>query len=519
VNPIEIHAARSGDVTASFDGRHVHSRVDPRREAERFVAGRTDADWEFVVVIGGGLGYIYPALRAALPGCRVLGCSLIPDITRYSYAEPDDLWIDGQGESLSDFLSRHVGEIDATSVGIIEWAPVTELVPDRAVLVRDELSRLLRRYQASLVTQGATGRRWLRNALHNYLHVRAAVPERSAAMVSAVVVVGAGPSLEDSLERLVPLRGRVALWVTASALDAVVARGLVPDLVIVSDGALYAAEHLRQVIAGRLSGVPVAAPLAATRGISSCEYVSVIREGDPVDSALLAFDDTPATAVPPRGTVSATALALARLHCAAPIVLVGTDFAWRSSRSHARPHLSELYRAAGSCRTTPHQTLVFRSVRDQRRLDGEWQTDRTLQTYADWFDQFAPTYFGPVYALAPSPMLRLIPRVEAEEIAAMPCTFPSTRWKRGAWPDHETRTQRVERILDDLDRTIAATAQPRRRRDLSRGAPAFVSLAIRLALPFLLRWYRAPQQTRTEHWVRLVAELGQEVASLRGIIR
>ena len=506
--------ARNGEPTAICGSRHLHSRFAPSQEADRFIRRHIDGQYHAVIVIGPGLGYCFAALRQHLPDAYLIGCSLSSDLAARMCEQPDRAWHPHHQLALHDFLTRELTDLDTASLLVIEWPPVVEAFPAIAVEIRRTVAVHLRRSHASLMTQGAAGRRWLRNCVHNYSLVRPVAPRRQGSGIAAAVLVGAGPSGEDALPSLVSIRQQIELWVTGSALDTTIRHGLVPDVVVVTDPAVYATEHLRAIVSGRFGNVPVAAPLSATRGISRCGRVFVISEGDPFDHALFARAGS-APVIPPHGTVSATAAALIRWSGGVPIVCVGLDFAWRSDRSHARPHLSETYWRAGADRLATEASAVYAQTighRDVSRWADEWRTNDTLSTYAEWFRTHAAARFAPLTALVPSPSIDGIPVTGPSDLRRLDPAYGRIRWTDLSWPPGPVRRRILDEHLRLALETTRRAREPARPRDLERSEPALANLATRLALPELLRWYRGPGPQRPELWRDLRSAIERELS-------
>lgn len=519
MNRVAIEKARTGDLTARLGSLRLHSRFDPRREAVRFVDDGAIPHGRTYIVIGPGLGYCVSALRARFPGSRIVCVAVSNDLAARSVAAGDASWTPFSRTPLPHFLDRHVSDLDAASVSVVEWGPVVEAFPQEARIAREAVRSHLRRAQSSLLTQGGTGRRWLRNRIHNFLHVRPCVPRPGDRAVAAVVVVGSGPSLERSLDRLRPLRDRLDVWATGSALEACTRRGIAPDLVVVTDAAVYAGEHVRSALVGDLARIPIAAPLSATRSLAQADRVVVVSEGDDIDERLVGEAQrgrsSSAPVIPPHGTVTATAASLARSLTTAPIVLAGVDFAWYRGRSHARPHLSEVYLGSRSSRLSSSSTRIAGVHLSQNRVSGYWSTERSLSTYADWLTASAHERFGPVYAIEPSPMLNGIPRIAPTDLRSWPTEHRSTATAGAEWPARNERARIVRRYLSDSEELVRAVSEPAFPAR-SRSETAAVNLAIQLALPELLRWYRKDEGGTSWDDVRKAVE--GEIASARRIV-
>jgi hypothetical protein len=419
-------------------------------------------------------------------------------------------------ESIDRFLTRELTDLDTASLTVLEWQPAIEASPEAAMRVRAALSRHVSEAQASLVTRGAFGRRWYRNRIHNYLNITPVAPRPATRRIAAVVIAGAGPGLERGIPTIAAARERIELWATSSALSALAHAGLCPDLVVATDAALYAWEHLRPLVAH--ADVPVAAPLAATRGLSACARVAPLAEHDPEDEALLSPRRTGIPSVAPQGTVTATAAGLARQLTGAPIVVGGADFAWLEGRSHVRPHLSNVYRHAAASRLAPLTTAVYDSARSHTDLGNGWTSDRTLATYARWFASQATERYAPFSVLAPSPALAGMPAAGESQLAGMPCAHSGVAWHPLDWPTGDERRQTVRARVRDLRDVVRTAEPPAAAHRFSVERPLLAHVAASLALPELLRWFRPESGSATtggeRAWEDLRAALTTELDSM-----
>ncbi|MFW5788331.1 MAG: 6-hydroxymethylpterin diphosphokinase MptE-like protein [Spirochaetota bacterium] len=517
MNALRFVETKTGAITVSLNGRYLHSRVDPVREAERFVADLERERPRLALVVGPGLGYAFEAIRRLAPGTRTLGLPLCNGLDSRLVARADATWRSDR-ETVDRFLERELSDLDTASIAIVEWPPVVESEPRAAREVADALSAHVHRAQASLLTRGAFGRRWYRNRLHNYLNVAPFAPTPSPRRIAAIVVAGAGPGLERALPAIRAARERVELWATSSALIALSHAGTEPDVVVATDTALYGWEHLRPLIGETGGAIPVAATLAATRGLSACPRVAPLSENDPEDDALLAPERHGIPVVPPQGTVTTTACGLARRLTSAPIVVAGADFAWLAGRSHVRPHLSQIYRSCRSARTAPETTGLYHAVHAHTDLRGGWTCDRTLAVYARWFTRNAPERYHPLTVLAPSPALAGLPAIDESGLAALPRRHPGVDWHQLDWPDHESRRHTVSRRMGELRRLVRESEPPQTPQRFAFEHAALAHLAVSLALPELLRWYKpVPDSDRTAQaraWETVRAALLAEIASL-----
>jgi hypothetical protein len=417
--------SRSGATVIFVDGRPLQSTYDPLREARRFAEAST-ADMPpapVVVVVGAPLSYLHEAITAARPSARCVRILLHPDIAA---AEPAPAagaprptcpaWHPGLSVGLGTFLRNVLDESDALRIRVVEWPAGVQAFPEQAAAVRSALRDLLRTLRANYATTAAFGALWVRNALANFVSLREVWSP--GAPLPVLVIAASGPSLADALPYLSRVRDRIALWALPSAVRPLAAARLTPDLVVLTDPGLYATQHL---VAGL--GAPIAMPLSAARG--SWRFASRIvlfHQACIFEGRLTAhFAGSPLFAIPPQGTVAASALALALATGHRCVVFAGLDFCYRDVLSHARPSLVEAWHLARTSRVRPYDAALYADAAEASApAAGTLRVSAALDAYARWF---ATAAFPPgvrVHRLCPSPVvLPAIPPITPVDLDTM----------------------------------------------------------------------------------------------------
>ncbi len=388
---MEITPSRTGEPTALIAGVALHSRYDPLREAERFLQSSLPPDPPSVVLLlGAGLGYLTRCIRRRFPAARVIAFYYDREIYergagresgggresgaggesggRPDPARPDLGWHPGLPEAADAWLRRRLGELDLEGLRLVEWPPSSRIYPSTARAVRRAVEQVLRELRGSLVTTRAAGRRWIRNSFLNFCHTPALLQEEELRDGRPIVLAASGPSLEKSRGWLAGLRERYQLWALPSAALFLKGEGLTPDLVVLTDPSWYALYHLHPVADRPLR---LAMPLSAAAGCWRLRAgVLWLCQQNFFERELLEAAGVRAPAVPPHGTVTATALELALRLSRRPIVLAGLDLVTSGIRTHARPNCFERFLEPASGRLAPLHSLLFERALEQapRRL-------------------------------------------------------------------------------------------------------------------------------------------------------
>ncbi len=262
--------------------------------------------------------------------------------------------------------------------------------PQRYRAFREALELALRTWWRNRMTLVMLGGRLVRNLLDNLPLLAAAGDAADLATDLPVVAAGAGPSLDAAIPALRALEGRYALVAADTALPALAASGLAPDLVVCLE-----AQHanLRDFLPARppktrlaceLAGLPGAARLFPGRLALFSSTFAPLGLLDRLESAGLA-----PLRVPGLGSVGVAAAWLALRLTGSRVFLAGLDFSYPRGATHARGTPAHLGSLASASRYTPPghaaaAALAGRSLsRQPTARAGTVRTDVVLQSYRD----------------------------------------------------------------------------------------------------------------------------------------
>lgn len=279
-----------------------------------------------------------------------------------------------------------------------DWRSATQGEESRWEGYRAEALRSLELVASDTSTQARFGERWYRNTLANLKWLEAGSVPRCPGV--KVVIAGAGPGLDDALDsreaqRWLEARSTTGdrLFSTDTALPALTARGVVPDLVLCLDGQLPTYHHF----VPQAPRVPLLAdlaslPLLGRLGMPLVRYHS----GHPFSAVVGRFFPEIPTLDGSLGNVSGLALRTAQALGARVVEAWGVDFAYRDGQAYARgTYVYDLAQRRAS-RLEPLETRLGSSCYGargrERTRDSQgrcWDTTPLLRDYhARWH---APT--------------------------------------------------------------------------------------------------------------------------------
>jgi hypothetical protein len=400
---VQIEAAATGAPTLAVEGRWVHSKRDPEREAERLVEAGTDGEAP-ALVLGFGLGYTACALAAKFPDRPIIVVEKRAELLKKALETRD----------LSSFLSRpHLvfvlgGEIEGVTGALALFESVSDTPPlvlqNRALTGLDEewysgVEEKIKTWNSRMNVNSATtrrfGKRWLRNLSRNLNAVRdnPGISRLEGLLEGRdipVFLAAAGPTLDESGSILGEIYKRCVIVAVDTSLRFLSTRGIKSDFVVSVDPQYWNFRHLDRVKAPETRLVTESAVYPSLfrhpfGGIFLCG--SFFPLGRFIEGTV-----DPKGVIGSGGSVATSAWDFSRLLGAGTVWIAGLDLAFPELKTHFRGAMFEEKSHTESCRFVTAETRNFRALRDgqpfraKRRGGGTILTDLRLSLYAAWFE-------------------------------------------------------------------------------------------------------------------------------------
>jgi hypothetical protein len=370
--------------TLYFQGRNLHSRRNPRKEAQRIVE-RSLEHLEYdsqrpikLFFIDPGLGYaaLEAHRRFSQARCFLVysnrelmdaAVSQMPE-EMVEMDPPATIICAAKGGILSDIMRRELPDPEFLSAALIDWPSASHL--PRHEMLLQEFVVTFAELQQSYVTRSFFGRRWMKNIRNNSMLPSDQRPLQQLPTDKAVVLAASGPGLNASLEVIRFFRSDIVLWALPSSLAALRANDIKPDVIVSTDGGYWAGVHLREVPPGSALVISrhamLPGSLAGRPGsITQISLGLSIESPSPQSSALLRLSE--------RGSVLFTALDILGFLQCEEVLLIGADMRALGIQTHCRPHSFDGYLESRTSRLAP--------LTGQRWLRSRGED---LKVYANW---------------------------------------------------------------------------------------------------------------------------------------
>ncbi len=287
-----------------------------------------------LVLAGLGLGWHAKAILEGEGGPGLVAFE--PDARRralmFALGPPlPGLCLVGDENGLCEELGRRLVYERPGRVEVFTPPAYARAAPEVAAAAREQVRRSLERRQSNQVTVEVHQARWRRHIVENFKYVLE-VPDlcQLAGALAGVpaLVVGAGPSLDQSLEYLAGVEDKALVLAAASALGPLAGVGVYPHLAV----ALEAKDESRQFRGADTALTALAAATASNpRHFSQWGGQMGLFHLQPWLARLAGGGSALATG----GHATSAAFSLAILWGCDPIILVGQDLAYTGGRIHA----------------------------------------------------------------------------------------------------------------------------------------------------------------------------------------
>ena len=360
-------------VVFTVNGVRLHSAYNPQAEAERFVSS-LEAPFlpKAVIVTEPALSYIAEPLKKRFPGIPV--CAI-----RYSesFKDVDSYFTQvfyGKEKSLAEELFSYFGEETLSASLFVSWQPSAKAFPKEDENVWEEIKKAVLKSRDVLATRTYFSKRWAKNAVRFCALIKTqAFPQKTD---SPVIICASGPSLTPSLPLIKKNRNRAIVLALSSAVSPLKKEGIVPDMILSTDGGYWAKAHLREChFAFREVPLALSAESACPSKLLLEHAVVPLSYGDGISESLIKESGIKALQAERNGTVSGTAACLALKLSTGPIFFCGLDLSPSSGKVHAEPNQNENRDSLRDMKLCTKET----------RLTPSHFASPSLDLYASWF--------------------------------------------------------------------------------------------------------------------------------------
>ncbi len=352
----------------------IHSAYNPQKEAERFCE-TIKTNPRIILITEPGESYLAFAFRKKFPGTKIIAVRFTDNYFLESDCLWDAVWRPSNG-NLEFFIINNIPDELLPATVFLPWKPAEKVWAESAIGVWKSISAAIKIMQSIILTRSFFGKRWYKNTINNLLFSKKTINWKFENQDS--FLVAAGPSLENALDvfkdnpALLEDKFIVAV---SSAVQALLARNIKPDLCISTDGGFWAANHLKNIPPDISVAFPCEAniPLKILKQ-NNCLFLNY---DSGLELFLLEKFKISYKKAKRNGTVAGTASDFLLDYTKGNIYIAGLDLKGSKGFSHIQPYEGQKTHEAGFNKLKPAANFVALANFDCR----------SLETYAKWFSQ------------------------------------------------------------------------------------------------------------------------------------
>jgi hypothetical protein len=315
----------------------LHSRYNPQVEAERYIDSlKLNSTLQCFILIEPGQGYMIPILKKKYENCKIIALHVDE-----RFIEQDDnaniiSFYSTDDAVIHEFLEKEIPEIDTSFIRIIEWHPSLNYYKDKYVKLLSVVVNFIKWADAERKTTDFFGRRWIKNFFKNLRNLKKIILYKTTDI--PVIITGSGPSLETVLPVIAKLQDNCIIIAASSSVMALSYSGILPDIVIATDGGSWALRHIYQCFRNRKTkAVAVNLCAALPSQLKDTPHL-IINDGSFWQNIVFHELSMPSVIITQKGTVTASAVELAMILSSGNIYLAGMDLSVSDIRTHVRPY-------------------------------------------------------------------------------------------------------------------------------------------------------------------------------------
>lgn len=366
---LEYEDTKDSEKTFKINNSYYHSKYSPQKEAERFLDSQTIPYKPSVFfIIEPGFDYLSKLIKNKYPDSKVIKIKIIKNLIENRYAWDRILDFD---DSLEQIFNSDFTEEDFLCSQLLIWPPAMNFFKEECIQTASYYKKSFEYHKTLLTTCEYFEKKWLINSVNNYKYIKNSICLKTK-IEKPVLITASGPSLGKIIPFVKTNRDSFFIMALSSSVKALLTNEIAPDLVLTTDGGYWAGEHLKAL---QNKNIPVAITSEAYLQKNLLQTSPVLLLNYPDDITGL-YNSTKSRILASRcGTVSGTALYLAKSLTDKEIYFAGLDLSCGKGFQHIQPNELEL----NSCKKD------FRlKTKNTRLIPGEFNS-ASLEVYLQWF--------------------------------------------------------------------------------------------------------------------------------------
>ncbi len=333
----------NGFYNLAYKNTYLHNRQNPLAEAKEIFSMAANTPVSIHLIYGLGLGYLFQVASANSSGTVIL---YEPDLniikTAFSLVDfsndilKNNVFITDNIEKAGEYIYQK-SNVKNTPL-MLTTAAYREMAPEKFNEMVEKLQRLVGSYSLDLKYTQQKFYPITRTIIQNIPNLIKEPPLSSIKDFykgQTAVVVSAGPTLDRNIETIKKYRDNIVLIVVGTAMKTIAKHGITPDFLCIIE-TFDSSKQLEGLDLSQVNFVTEPYSNINLRKFKFKQIYSHISDNMPVNSFWSKIINEKTDEYLSKGTVSYTALNVARILGCSKIVMVGQDLAYIDGQCYSK---------------------------------------------------------------------------------------------------------------------------------------------------------------------------------------
>lgn len=389
---IDFSLAKNNELTFSVDGKYYHSRYNPSAEAEKWI-NQIQCNYvpKVIIVLGAGLPYFLNLLTQKFINSKILLIQYNQEIYNKVNSEYKNHFTKNifqicinnfsSVQNLSEYFYNNFGEELTNQILFLSWKTSENIFINEYNFTINAIQLYLNKSKDLIATRRFFSKKWISNIIRFFNTANNLY--KIEKIDSDILIIASGPSLKNSLEKIKHHKDNFFIISLSSATKVLLYNNIIPDLILTTDGGYWAKKHL-QFLENENYDIPImcTAESALPYNLLKKNKIIPLEYNDFTNKFFFDKTNLQTIKVNRNGTVSGTALEVAKQLTDKNIFYIGLDLANTAGYQHSQPNILEL---------NDSLTDIFFKTKENRICIRNLNST-ALSTYKNWFENLPSDY-------------------------------------------------------------------------------------------------------------------------------
>ncbi|HBD92806.1 MAG: hypothetical protein A2015_05250 [Spirochaetes bacterium GWF1_31_7] len=378
---IQWSISKDNCMIPEINGRKLHSKYYALKEANKYIPLNNTSQ-----KIAIGIGCLYHLINYSAD-YKIIAISDDPNFTLQllekidisKYFNPDNLII-----CFYDEIDSYFDYIKYNSIEPIINYTISEIFQENTKSILNYLKNNISPKLLEYNTQRTFGKKWLTNSLNNLRDIKEYSSSPFIVNGKAILICGAGPSLDDNLQKIIQNKKELCIIASDTALPILLSHNILPQAVFTMDASPYSQYHYMEYLNNIRIFIDYTSSIKINKKNTSLLFSNFpLLKTLPIDKSLLPCIDTGF------GNIGNTIISFFEKYAKDfPIITTGIDFGFKNKKTYSKSSYLDIYRISKNTYLNSIENIdCFLTYKNRilKKING-WENNVLNETFSNKMD-------------------------------------------------------------------------------------------------------------------------------------